>query len=163
MSKTHDYAARLRWDGNLGDGTRTYTGYGRDYVVTIAGKQDLRNSADPMFRGSADLHNPEDLFIASISGCHMLTYLALCAKHKINVVAYEDSISGILELTPDGGGKFQQVMLRPTVTITDAAKQDQASKLHNDANRLCFIAQSCSAPVHHEPTIRIAASEESAG
>ncbi len=162
MSKTHDYSARLRWDGNLGDGTKTYTGYGRDYVVAVSGKHELRNSADPMFRGNPELHNPEELFLASISGCHMLTYLALCAKHKINVIAYEDSISGTLELTPDGGGKFQNVMLRPVVTITDEAKTEAATKLHDDAHRLCFIAQSCSAPIHHEPTIRIAA-EESAG
>ena len=88
MAKSHDYHAHLRWTGNLGAGTAQYTGYGRDYTVAIAGKPDLTGSADPMFRGSPELHNPEDLFLLSVSSCHMLTYLALCAKHKITVVDY---------------------------------------------------------------------------
>ena len=155
MSKTHNYSARLTWTGNNGTGTSTYQGYGREYVVAIEGKPDLTGSADPMFRGKADVHNPEDLFVTSISSCHMLTYLALCAKHHISVVAYEDRAIGTLLLTPDGGGIFEQVVLNPIVTITDAASQTKAVSLHDEAHRLCFIAASCGIPISHLPVIRV--------
>src|SRR2546423_13826445 len=82
----HTYNARIVWDGNLGDGTSTYAGYGRQYRTVINGKPDLAGSADPSFRGEREKHNPEDLFLASISACHMLTYLALCARQGVVVV-----------------------------------------------------------------------------
>ena len=113
----HDYKARLVWDGNLGEGTSTYTGYGRKYRVQFDGKPELIGSADPIFRGDANVYNPEDLFVASLSSCHLLSYLALCARSKINVIAYEDDAIGTIVLRPDGGGKFETVTLRPKVTI----------------------------------------------
>ena len=160
MAKTHEYAACLTWNGNQGAGTSTYAGYGRDYTVVIEGKPELVGSADPMFRGSAEVHNPEDLFITSISACHMLTYLALCAKKGISVVSYKDDARGTLELTADGGGKFTDVTLNPLVTITDGEKQADAMALHEDAHRLCFIAQSCSAPIRHNAVVKAAAGGE---
>jgi organic hydroperoxide reductase OsmC/OhrA len=152
----HDYKARLVWDGNLGDGTTNYKGYGRRYRILFDGKPDLACSADPIFRGDANAHNPEDLFVAAISSCHLLTYLALCARNKINVVAYEDDASGTLVLTPDGGGKFESVTLRPKVTIAAGGDEKRAMELHHTAHDLCFIAASVSVPVHHEPQIIVA-------
>ena len=154
----HDYKARLIWDGNLGDGTSTYAGYGRKYRVQFDGKPELKGSADPMFRGDRDIYNPEDLFVASLSACHLLSYLALCARSKINVVAYEDDASGVLKLRPDGGGSFESVILRPVVTITPESDERRALELHETAHDLCFIAASVSIPVHHEPQIKIAES-----
>lgn len=154
MANTHEYAAKLVWNGNLGSGTSTYAGYGRDYAVSIDGKRELRGSADPMFRGNAELHNPEDLFLTSISSCHMLSYLALCAKHRISVTAYEDNATGTLVLTPDGGGHFEQVTLNPIVTIVDASQESLAMSLHDDAHRLCFIASSCNVPIHQSPVVK---------
>jgi len=155
MAKTHEYAARVIWNGNTGTGTSTYVGYGRDYIVIVAGKQEMRGSADPSFRGNAELHNPEDLFVAAISACHMLTYLALCAKNGVSVVAYEDNAAGTLVLTSDGGGSFQHVMLNPVVTIANGEKEAVAVSLHDQAHKLCFIAASCSAPIHHSPTVKV--------
>jgi organic hydroperoxide reductase OsmC/OhrA len=152
----HGYKARLIWDGNLGDGTSTYGGYGRKYRVQIDGKPELKGSADPMFRGDRDAYNPEDLFVASLSACHLLSYLALCARSKINVIAYEDDASGVLKLRPDGGGSFESVILRPVVTITPESDERRAMELHETAHDLCFIAASVSIPVQHEPQIRIA-------
>ncbi len=149
---SHQFAARLIWDGNKGDGTANYATYGRQYRIVVAGKADIAGSADPAFRGDADRHNPEDLFVASISACHLLTYLALCAKNKIRVVEYEDDASGTMTTTPHGGGKFDEVTLRPRVTI-DAGDVDLAKQLHEKAHELCFIASSVSCPIHHEPTI----------
>jgi organic hydroperoxide reductase OsmC/OhrA len=154
----HDYKARLIWDGNLGDGTSTYAGYGRKYRVQFDGKPELKGSSDPMFRGDRDAYNPEDLFVASLSACHLLSYLALCARSKVNVVAYEDDASGVLKLRPDGGGSFESVILRPVVTITPESDERRALELHETAHDLCFIAASVSIPVHHEPQIKIAES-----
>jgi len=61
MGKEHKYRSRVTWNGSLGAGTATYAGYGRDYTVAIDGKPDMLGSADPIFRGSAELPNPEDL------------------------------------------------------------------------------------------------------
>lgn len=152
----HDYKAHLIWDGNLGDGTSTYTGYGRKYRLQIDGKPDLMGSADPIFRGDANVYNPEDLFVAALSSCHLLSYLALCARSKINVIAYEDEASGTLLLRPDGGGKFESVTLRPKVTLAPGADEKRALELHETAHDLCFIAASVSIPVLHEPQIRVA-------
>jgi organic hydroperoxide reductase OsmC/OhrA len=152
----HDYKAHLIWDGNLGDGTSSYTGYGRKYRLQIDGKPDLMGSADPIFRGDANVYNPEDLFVAALSSCHLLSYLALCARTKINVIAYEDDASGTVVMRPDGGGKFESVTLRPTVTIASGSDAKRALELHETAHDLCFIAASVAIPVLHEPQIKVA-------
>lgn len=154
MSNRHTYKTSLIWDGNLGAGTSTYAGYGRGHRIFIDGKPELRGSADPMFRGEADAHNPEDLFLAAVSSCHMLSYLALCARNSINVLDYRDEATGDLVLDARGGGKFEEIVLRPIVTIANAADQDRAMELHDKAHELCFIANSSSVPIHHRAEIR---------
>ena len=152
--KTHHYSSHLVWDGNLGDGTSSYASYGRQYRVLVEGKAELRGSANPMFRGDAGLHDPEDFFLASISSCHMLSYLALCAREKISVVAYEDAAEGTLFLE-GGGGRFTEVVLHPQVTIA-SGDVERAHALHEKAHELCFIASSCSVPIRHEATVTVA-------
>ena len=73
------------------------------------------------FAGIRRIHNPEDHFLAAIAGCHMLSYLALCARRGVCVLSYEDSASGLLRLRPDGGGAFEHVTLLPTVVVADEA------------------------------------------
>lgn len=152
----HEYAAKLTWTDSTGQGTLDYKSYSRDYRVAVTGKPDLAGSADAMFRGDAGKHNPEDLFLIAISSCHLLTYLALCARKGVRVTAYEDDVSGTLRLTPDGGGRFEEVTLRPTVTVSDSAHVALATELHDRAHALCFIAQSCSVPIRHEPDVTAA-------
>jgi organic hydroperoxide reductase OsmC/OhrA len=161
MNKTHTYKSQLIWDGNLGDGTSTYQGYGRQYRVVIDGKPDLHGTADPLFRGDPAKHNPEDLFLAAVSSCHMLSYLALCARASINVVGYRDDATGEL-LFEGGGGRFTEIRLHPTVTVADAKDVDRAKALHERAHELCFIANSCSAPIHHEATVNVQGAESEA-
>jgi len=153
----HRYIAHLIWDGNRGDGTSTYAGYGRQYRVVIEGKPDLQGSADPVFRGEADKLNPEDLFLSAISSCHLLTYLALCALQGINVLGYEDAATATMKEDGKGGGRFEEVVLHPAVTIADAAHIERAKKLHERAHEQCFVANSCSVPIRHEATVRAAA------
>jgi organic hydroperoxide reductase OsmC/OhrA len=153
--KRHEYTARVRWTGNLGEGTATYAGYSRDHVVEIAGKPELAGSSDPIFRGTPERHNPEDLFVAALSSCHMLAYLALCARGQVRVTSYEDEAEGVLALFPEGGGRFEEVTLRPVVTVSHPEMAEAARALHETAHERCFIASSCSVPVRVEPVVKI--------
>jgi organic hydroperoxide reductase OsmC/OhrA len=155
---THEYHARIDWTGNAGTGTDTYASYRREYRIDIHGKPPLTGSADPKFRGDGALHNPEDLFVAAVAACHMLTYLALCARRGVQVVGYRDAAVGSLALEPAGGGRFERVVLRPDVTIADGADGDLAAALHAEAHDQCVIAQSCRVPIACEPTVRVAES-----
>jgi organic hydroperoxide reductase OsmC/OhrA len=122
--------------------------------VEVEGKPELPGSADPLFRGDPARHNPEDLFLAAIATCHMLSYLALCARHGIRVVAYHDEASGVLALERDGGGRFTAVELNPIVTIAGDADGALAEGLHHTAHERCFIAGSCSVPIRCRATVR---------
>lgn len=150
----HAYTARVVWDGNTGKGTARYDGYGREYRVLVDGKPALAGSADPAFRGDAGRHNPEDLFLASLSACHMLFYLSLCARGGVRVLAYEDQPRGTLRMEPGGGGRFAEITLHPAVTVAADADTGLALRLHERAHALCFIANSCGVPIHLQPSVR---------
>jgi organic hydroperoxide reductase OsmC/OhrA len=150
---THEYAAALEWCGNNGTGTRRYEDYGRQFDALVEGKPVLRGSADPAFRGDASVYNPEDLLLIAISSCHMLSYLALCARHRICVVAYSDRAEAVMETGPDGGGRFTRAVLHPRVSIEDSRGLGMAVALHEQAHRLCFIANSCNFPIEHRATV----------
>ncbi|MEX0899835.1 MAG: OsmC family protein [Gammaproteobacteria bacterium] len=152
----HTYRARIVWEGNTGEGTASYTAYTRDYRTVIDGKPDLPGSADPAFRGDAAKHNPEDLLVGALSACHMLFYLSLCAKAGIRVLAYEDDAEGTMEIEVGGGGRFTEVVLHPRVTVAADSDTALAESLHARAHELCFIANSCSMPIRHEPQIHSA-------
>ena len=153
MSKSHEYRAALVWTGDRGEGTATYQGYGREYRVAIAGKPELTGSANAMFRGDPSRHDPEDYFLTAISSCHMLSYLALCARRGIDVIAYEDDARGTLVLDGDGG-RFSEVTLHPKVTIR-SGDLERAKELHHRAHQECFIANSCSVPIRCEATVTL--------
>ena len=150
------YAIRTEWTGNLGEGTTSYRAYSRDHVISAAGRPDLQGSSDPAFRGDAARWNPEDLLVGSLSSCHMLWYLHLCAQAKITVLAYHDDAAGTMVEDDGGGGRFTQAVLRPAVTIAAGGDAALASALHEEAHRLCFIANSVNFPVSIEPTVIVA-------
>jgi organic hydroperoxide reductase OsmC/OhrA len=150
-ARDHRYGAHLMWTGAAAGPTRDYASYSREYRIEFDGKPALRGSADPTFRGDPALHNPEDLLVASLSACHMLTYLALCALAGIVVAAYEDDAVGTMSETT-GTGRFTGVLLRPRVTI-DAGDPERARALHEQAGADCFVAASVNFPVAHEPVI----------
>lgn len=155
--KTHRYATRTEWTGNLGQGTTNYRAYARDHVITAAGRPDLPGSSDPAFRGDGSRWNPEDLLLASLSSCHMLWYLHLCAQAKIAVLAYcDDAIATMVE-DDGGGGRFTGAVLHPVATIAVGGDAALASALHEEAHRLCFIANSVNFPVRIEPRVIFAA------
>ena len=150
--KRHLYEARTEWTGNLGEGTSNYRAYSRDHVLSVAGKPQIPGSSDPAFRGDGTRWNPEDLLVASVSSCHMLWYLHLCAQAKVVVLAYRDDAVGTMVEDEGGGGRFTQVLLRPVATLAAGSDATLAESLHGEAHRLCFIANSLSCPVEIEPT-----------
>lgn len=153
MQKEHHYQLSLRWTGNSGTGTSGYRAYHREHIIEFPGKEPLVCSSDPAFRGDAAKYNPEELLLASLSGCHMLWYLHLCADSGIVVTNYSDAASGTMEETANGGGRFTGVTLKPQVTITNSTLKDKAAELHQKAHTFCFIANSVNFPVRHEPVI----------
>ncbi|WP_027930523.1 OsmC family protein [Amycolatopsis thermoflava] len=153
MSKEHGYEVTVSWNGSTDGG---YRAYDRGHDVTAEGKAPIAATADPAFLGDPARWNPEELLVASLSQCHLLTYLALCARHGITVTGYLDTATGRMAETAGGGGHFTEVTLHPEVTITDASAADKAAELHHRAHELCFIANSVNFPVHHAPVIHVA-------
>lgn len=151
MSGTHKYSVRIDWTGNLGSGTSRYEAYSRAHEVLANGKPHIVCSSDPAFRGDPARYNPEEMLVASLSSCHMLWYLHLCAVSGIVVVEYSDDAAGIMTETADGGGHFTEVTLRPTATVEHGADLKLAAELHERAHSLCFIANSVNFPVRCEP------------
>jgi len=150
---THQYLAELAWTGNHGSGTARYDDYGRGFELRFAGKPPLQGSADPAFRGDPGQHNPEDLLLAAIASCHMLSYLALCARHRICVMAYSDRAVAVMQTTAAGGGRFISATLQPRVVLRDADHIERATALHAQARALCFIANSCNFPIDHRAVV----------
>ncbi|MER6947575.1 OsmC family protein [Nonomuraea sp. NPDC000554] len=153
MSKEHDYEVTVRWTGDTGGG---YRAYDRAHDVSADGKPVIKASSDPAFLGDPARWNPEDFLVASLSQCHMLTYLALCARHRVVVTAYEDTARGRMQETPGNGGRFTEVVLNPVVTVSDPDMADKAAALHHDAHEACFVANSVNFPVRNVPRIRVA-------
>lgn len=153
MSREHSYSVNVRWTGNTGTGTSGFRQYKRDHEITAPGKPPIPASSDPAFRGDPARYNPEELLVASLSACHMLWYLHLCADAGIVVSEYHDDATGAMVETEDGGGHFTQVTLRPVVKIAGAVDPELARRLHEQAHHLCFIANSVNFPVLCEPSM----------
>jgi organic hydroperoxide reductase OsmC/OhrA len=147
----HRYALTVQWTGNLGGGTSSYRGYSRDHDVEIPGLPVLKGSADPTFHGDRERYNPEQLLLAALAQCHMLSFLHVAVKHGVVVTDYRDEATGLMKLNRDGSGQFESVTLRPQVTVADGRHLELAGQLHHEANQLCFIARSVNFPVEHVP------------
>lgn len=156
MGKQHHYRISTTWTGNRGTGTTGYRDYSRNHVIAVENKMDIPGSSDPAFRGDRTRHSPEDLLLGSISGCHMLWYLHLCSEAGVVVTDYVDHATGTMDETADGGGRFTEVFLHPTVTVADASMVAKAEALHREVGRYCFIARSVNFPVGHEATVLVA-------
>ncbi|HYJ49083.1 MAG TPA: OsmC family protein, partial [Microbacterium sp.] len=142
MLGEHHYAVRATWTGDRGTGTSSYRDYDRAVTIEIVGKPDLLASSDKPFRGDPARWNPEDMLLASLSECHLLSYLHACVRAGVVVVAYEDHAEGVMVEDGRGGGAFREVVLRPRVTVADASMADAATAAHAQAHEWCFIASS---------------------
>ena len=127
MARPHRFQVELQWTGNLGSGTSDYGAYSRNHEIFGASKvARIPGSSDPVYRGDGTHYNPEELLVASLSSCHLLWVLHLCADAGIVVTNYTDSPSGTMIENEDGSGEFTDVTLKPRMTITDRSRMTEA-------------------------------------
>ena len=146
---THRYAATCSWSGSTGAG---YDDYGRTHTATCppaATSIDL--SADPAFRGDPAQLNPEQLVVLAASSCQLLSFLAVCARARVDVVSYDDDAAGEM---PDGRYPWiERIVLRPHVTFRGDTSAERVLHLLELAHRECFIANSLRTEITLEPTV----------
>ncbi|MDR3691356.1 MAG: OsmC family protein [Fimbriimonas sp.] len=153
MAHAHHFTAVTVWTGAEQGPTHSYEGYSRQYLVQIEGKPDMIGSAAAPFRGDAALYNPEDLLLAALSACHMLSFLAIAARAGVPVSGYRDQASATMSFH-DGKMRFVEAILRPSVTVHEGVDPATLEEFHHRANQECFIANSVNFPVLHYPVLR---------
>lgn len=153
MGFKHLFKAKAFWSLNKKD--ENIKSYSRNHSIAIEGKSLLEVSAAKAFKGDAALYNPEDMLLASLVSCHMMSYLYVCTQAGIEILSYTDDAVATLEVNEDGSGRFTEVTLNPKVIIAQTDRIEEAQALHKKANELCFIANSCNFPVHHNPTCEV--------
>ena len=143
----HSYPLTLSWRGNTVEGD-----YSRDAVVQAPGKLLLPVSSAAEYAGTVERWNPEDLLGSALATCHMLTFLALAAKTRIEVTSYEDKVEAILD-TVEKVTSITEIVLNPTIRVakgTDAAK---VVELFQKAHKYCFVANSIKSKVTMNPQV----------
>ena len=131
------HAARVVWQGGKED-LRAHTVHVADQAVP--------GSSAPEFGGDAAKADPEELFVASLSACHMLWFLDFSRRERLRVRSYEDEAEGTMD-----GTRFTGVVLRPRAEFESEVERETLEGLHHRAHEACFIANSVSCPVEVEP------------
>ena len=118
--------------------------YNREHEVKFKNDEQVNMSAAVAYRGSPNAVDPEEMLVASLSSCHMLTFLAVASRRNFVIDAYEDDAVGHLEKNSDGKLAITRVELRPRIAFA-AGKGPNAATLdamHHEAHEQCFIANS---------------------
>ena len=140
---------RIALEWNKGDAAFTYEAYTRNHIIRFKdGQETLTASASPPYRGDGSKADPEDMLVAALSSCHMLSFLAIAAKKRLTVTSYQDEAVGFLE---NEGGKLwiSRVILRPRVEMD--ADPETLMQIHHMAHEACFIANSVKTEITVEP------------
>lgn len=142
-----EHKARVAWE--RGNTDFTYETYPRDHIWAFEGGIEVAASAAPDFLGNVTRVDPEEAFVAALSSCHMLTFLAIAAKKRFVVDSYEDNAVGILEKNPAGKLAMTRVALRPVIVFSGEKQpsEQQIEKMHHDSHEQCFIASSVTTDV----------------
>jgi organic hydroperoxide reductase OsmC/OhrA len=142
-----EHRARIEW--TRATESFAYDDYNRDHEWTFPGGHVVPASAAPAFRGSEERVDPEESFVAALSACHMLTFIAFCARKRIVVDRYEDDAVGFLERREDKKLAMTRVVLRPRVAFAPGHEPDAATlaHLHERSHQNCFIANSVTTEV----------------
>ena len=150
MSADHTYRSELRWRGSTGAG---YEGYDRTHRVTVPPAEvELTMSSDAAFRGDERLANPEQLLLAAASSCQLLSFLAIAARSRVDVLAYEDDADAVMPADAQPM-RITRVTLRPRITVAGGTDSARVGRLVERAHELCFIANTLNAEVVVEPLI----------
>ena len=136
------HKASIQWKRDTEDfNIKTYN---RDHEVHFENGVVIPASAAVDFNGNSQLNNPEDLFVASVMGCHMLTFLAVASIKKFTVDLYTDNAEGILEKDSSGKMVMNRIILRPQIVFSGSHNPtpQELEELHEKAHNGCFIANS---------------------
>lgn len=147
---THSYRSQLSWRGSTGEGYHTYDRTHRIVVPPADGE--LVVSSDPAFHGDAQLPNPEQLLVASTSSCQLLTFLAMAARSRIDVLAYRDDAEAVMP-EDEKPMRITRITLRPRIVVAAGADLDRVRRLVARAHDSCFIANTLNAEIVVDPTI----------
>lgn len=156
MQNSYDYSLNLSWTGNRGTGTSGVRDFDRSIIIEAANQPSLSVSADAPFHGIAGNWNPEQLLLASLASCHMLSFFFVALKREIVVLDYADAPTAVLTVASDGRGAIQTATLRPLVSVREEPMVDAAINAHAEASRLCFIKNSVNFATTIEPTVVMA-------
>ena len=136
-----EHSARIDWNRSSED--FSYKNYNREHRWTFEGGLQVAASAAPAYLGKPDFVDPEEAMVASLSACHMLTFLALCSLKNIVVNSYSDHAKGYLEKNEAGRLAITRVTLQPVCEYaSEAPDRDTLEELHHQAHEQCFIANS---------------------
>ena len=121
-----------------------YATYNRDHLWSFKGRHEVPASAAPEYRGNPDRVDPESAFVASLSSCHMLTFLAVCARKRFVVESYSDEAVGYLEKNESGKLAITRAELHPIIEFSGERRPagEELKALHELAHAECFIANS---------------------
>ena len=148
----HHYRVTSRWSGSTAVG---YEAYDRTHTVsTTPPTEELTLSADPVFLGDPAMLDPEELFVIAASSCQLLSFLAVAARARIDVVEYDDAAEGVM---PDDVKpmRITQIVLRPRITVRGSVSETRVRHLCEVAHRECYIANSVTTQIVVEPAITI--------
>jgi organic hydroperoxide reductase OsmC/OhrA len=149
--KDHTFSLHLAWESPADSGVTPRDRVWRRHTVSHPEKPTIAGSAAPAFRGENELWNPEELLLAALAQCHMLTFFYLALQADCDVISYTDTPEATLVTHPNGSGEIVEVMLKPVVSIR-AGDEASVEAFHQQAHELCFIARSVNFPVRHEAT-----------
>ncbi len=137
-----EHRARIRWTKETS--SFDYKEYNREHTWTFENGTVVHAASAPEFLGSEECVDPEEAFVASLSSCHMLTFLAICARKGIVVEKYEDAAVGHLELNENRRLAMTRTELRPKIEFAPGHKPtpEVLAGLHDKAHHACFIANS---------------------
>ncbi|MEX0980226.1 MAG: OsmC family protein [Gemmatimonadota bacterium] len=144
-----EHRATINWE--LKGSDFSYEAYNREHEWRF---EDVRvpASAAPAFGGLPGHVDPEAALVAALSSCHMLTFLALCAREGHVVARYSDAAVGTLEKNAAGRLAVTRVELRPRIEFRgEPPDADALARLHDRAHRGCFIANSVTTDIVIRP------------
>ena len=141
----------LTW--KRGDLPFEYQKYSRNHTWKFEGGHEMTASAAPAYLGDPKNVNPEEAYIASLSSCHMLTFLAIACKQKFVLDEYVDEAVGHMEKNAEGKMAITKVTLTPKITFSGDKKPsaEELGKMHHSAHDNCFIANSVKTEITVEP------------
>ncbi len=150
MAQAHRYQSHLLWEGSTGDGPAHYDRAHR--VLTPPARHELRLSADPAFHGDPALSNPEQLLLAAASSCQLLSFLALAARKRIDVVSYSDDAEAIMS-EGDHTICITRIILRPAILVATGTDLDDVRRFVTQAHQGCYVANTLNCDTTLEPSV----------